>query len=171
MHLTRQTPDKQLDVFRSHKPKISSNRFRMVWKFFGINNFLSFIGDIPVTCFIQQLFKSIAGDVSLSGYSDLLTLCHCVFEAHNDLINGEVTQFLVDLYSCYIMRCIRVPFDLYFGYPGTAHDCTAVLYVISNLQKSVSMSVSLGKCVRENQIVHLIDILEWKVTGQVFESY
>ena len=163
LHLTRQTPDKQLDVFRSHKPKISSNRFRMVWKFFfGINNFLGFIGDIPITCFIQQLFKNIAGDVSLSGYSDLLTLCHCVFEAHNDLVNDEVTQFLVDLYSCYIMRCIRVPFDLYFGYPGTAHDCTAVLYVISNLQKSVSMSVSLGKCVRENQIEHLIDILAGK---------
>ena len=165
LHLTRQTPEKQLDVFSLHKPKISSkfNRFRMVWKFFfGINNFLDFIGDISVTCFIQQLFKSIAGDVSLGGYSDLLTLCHCIFEAHNDLINGEVTQFLVDLYSCYIMHCIRVPFDLHFGYPGTAHDCTAVLYVISNFQKSVSLSVSLGKCVRENQIVHLIDILAEK---------
>jgi hypothetical protein len=165
LHLTRQTPDKQLDVFKSHKPKVSSNRFRMVWKFFfGKNNFLDFIGGIPVTCFIQQLFKYIAGDVSLSGYSDLLTLCHCIFEAHSELINDEVTQFLVSLYSHYIMRCIRIPLDcdIHLGYPGTAHDCTAMLYVISMFQKSVSMAISLGKCVRENQIVRLVDILAGK---------
>ena len=151
LHLARQSPDEQLDVFRSHKPAyLSRNRFAMVWKFFfGINalrNYSSY--------FIQQIFECVADNglgiqFLFKRYS--LSLCHCAFEAQNGIINNELTKYLVNHSICS------------FSNLRTAHDCTAILYVIFYVQECDSMVIDFGNCgVRENQLKKLIDILASK---------
>ena len=144
--LTRLPRDLQLIMFRRHKsfsllPVIPPNRFKMVWKFFfGINSNLEFNGD--TISFIQQTLKCVVGFPP-----DSLSICHCAFEAHNDLINEQVTQYLVS------HPTVR------FGSPRTAHDCSAVLYVISNLQEcGHGLEVNFSNA-SENQSKELMHIL------------
>ena len=149
LHLARQSPDEQLDFFQSHKSsgQLVFNRFIMMNKFFfGINHFA--ISDIN-TNIIQQMFECVAGE----DIPDTLTLCHCAFEGHSNLplISDQLTQYLVSHSSNH-----RID----FGYPHTAHDCTAVIFAISNIQDSVSMDIHFRNCgLRENQIKRFVDIL------------
>ena len=149
LHLARQSPDKQLEVFRSQY----RNRFAMVNKFFfGINCFLNINFEMGTNSFIQKIFKCVAGDSHSS--PNHLSLCHYAFEAHNDLIDNEVAQYLV---SHPDMGKID------FGYPRTAHDCTAILHVIANMQECDRMGIRFRNCgIRENQIKKLMDILASK---------
>ena len=122
LYLTRQPTDKQLEVFQTHKSKKSLYRFEMVWRFFfGINSNFEFNGD--TVSFIQKMLKCVAGD---GDFPDHLPICHCAFEAHNDLNNKAATQYLVT-------HSLLDTVD--FGYPRTAHDCSAILYVIANLHE------------------------------------
>ena len=152
LHLARQPPDKQLEVFWSHKIKDrwSPNRFAVVWKFFfGINCFVDINFEIGTNSFIQQIFKCVAGETTYG--LDTLSVCHCAFEVHNDLINNEISQYLISHSS---------HSKIGFGYPRTAHDCTAVLYVLANMQEHCDMEINFGNCgVRESQIKKLVDIL------------
>ena len=152
LHLARQSPDKQLEVFRSHKQKYV-NRFSIVNKFFfGINHFCD--SNIDKCSFIQQIFKC----VDRIFFSDTLALCHCAFEAHNDLVNSLMTRYIFDTHS---RRGSSVKIG--FGYPRTAHDCTAVLYVLANMQEHCDMMINFDNCgVRESQIKKLVDILASK---------
>ena len=149
LYLTRQPTDKQLEVFQTHKPKefLSPDRFKMVWRFFfGINSSLEFNGD--TISFIHQKLECVA-----YGKSYHLSVCHCAFEAHNDLINKQVTQYLVT-------HPLSDTVD--FGYPRTAHDCSAILYVIANLQEcGRGLEVHFGSA-SENQIKELVHILASK---------
>ena len=141
LHLARQTPDKQLKIFHKHK---ANDRlcFEMVWKFFfGINDFNM------ASSYIQQYFECVAEEdddfVSLS-------VCHCAFEARNDLINDEIAQFLSNHYS-----------QLAFDSPHTTHDCSAVLYVIANIQEccdGYDVMIALNYA-RENQIKEVMHII------------
>ena len=158
LHLARQPLVKQLEIFHLHKPKdhLSPGRFAMVWRFFfGINQFLNFSSD--TRSFIQQTFECVAGSVS-SAYQNILSICHCAFEAHNDIINNEVTCYLV-----LVSHSVHSS-SLNFGYPITAHDCAAILYVIDKLQEyNGCMEIDFGNCgVRENQIRKFINILDKK---------
>ena len=148
LYLTRQPTDKQLEVFQTHKSKSSSlpDRFNIVWRFFfGINSNLEFNGD--TISFIQQMLEC------LDALSDHLYVCHCAFEAHNDLIDKQVTQYLVThpLYGL-----------VDFGYPGTAHDCSAILYAIANLQECDHGLDIYFHNASENQIKELMRILTGK---------
>ena len=157
LHLARQPPDKQLDVFRSHKPKDrwSPNRFALVNKFFfGINCFVDINFEIGTKSFIQQIFKYVAGETTYN--LDTLVLCHCAFEAHNDLVNSLMIWYIYDTHS-------RIGSSVVFGFPRTAHDCTAVLYVLANMQEHCDMAINFDNCgVRESQIKKLVDILASK---------
>ena len=146
LYLTRRSTDKQLETFKS----LSSYNyhFKMVWRFFfGINSNLEFNGG--TISFIQQMLECVAGDVPDPNH---LSVCHCAFEAHNDLINKQVTQYLAThpLYD-----------TVDFGYPRTAHDCSAVLYVIANMQECGRGYVDFSNA-SENQIKELMDILASK---------
>ena len=149
MHLARQSPDKQLEFFQSHKSRgqLFFNRFIMMNKFFfGINHFE--ISDVS-TNIIQQMFECVAG----KNLPDTLSLCHFAFEGHSNLpvISDQLTQYLVNHSS---NRRID------FGFPRTAHDCTAVTFAISNIQESVTMKIRFTSCgLRENQIIRFVDIL------------
>ena len=154
LYLTRQPTDKQLEVFQTHKPSpwifmiyefnflLSQHHFAMVWRFyFGINSNLEF--SRATTSFIQKTLEYVAGDLP-----DHLCVCHCAFEAQNDLINKQVTQYLV-----------TYPFInmVYFGSPRTAHDCSVVLYVIANLQEcGRGLVINFGNA-SENQIKEFME--------------
>ena len=140
LYLTRQPRDKQLENFQAYKSK-SSHRFKMVWQFFfGINEFSG-----ATTSFIQQTLECVAGALY-----DRLSLCHCALEANNDLINKNITQYLASSKM------------VFFGYPLTAYDCSAILHVIANLQEcGRGLEVNFGKA-SENQIKELMHILASK---------
>ena len=144
LYLTRQPRDKQLEVFQTHKSNKSQHRFKMVWRFFfGINSNVEFNGD--TISFIQQTLECVAG-----GLYDCLSICHCAFEAHNGLINQQIAQYLV---AHPFLNCV---------YPRTAHDCSALLYVIRNLQEGgYGLKVNFGNA-SEIQVCVLMDILASK---------
>ena len=149
LHLTRQPTDKQLEVFKSLSKEY---RFKMVLRFFfGDKSNFQFNGD--TISFIQpKTLKCLAGDN--------LSVCHCAFEAHghNDLIIKNITQYLVRYPSSYLVFTDSVD----FGYPRTAHDCSAVLYVIANLQEcGRGLKINFGNAT-ENQIKELMHILTSK---------
>ena len=147
LNLTRQPTDKQLEIFQTHKTKSwsSPHHFIMVCRFFfGINFNLEFNADTISS--IQQMLECVASDL----IPDRLSICHCAFEAHNDLINKNVTQYLVTH---------PLLDTVYFGHPRTAHDCSAILYVIANLQECrYGLEVSLDNA-SENQVKELVGIL------------
>ena len=147
LHLARQSPVKQLEFCWSHRSKDSdySFRFEMVERFFfGISHFLDFDMDT------SRILECVA-DYSHS----LLAFCHCAFEAQSDFIDNKVTQFLVS----YFLINNKIEFD----HLGTAHDCTAVLYVIANMQERCDIMIDFSDCgVRENQIKKFLDILASK---------
>ena len=151
LYLTRQPTDKQLENFQTQKSNfLLPHRFKMVWSFFfGINSNLEFNGD--TISFIQQTLECVAGDLH---YPDNLSVCHCAFEAHNDIINKQVTQYLVTHPTYNTM--------VNFGSPRTAHNCSAVLYVIANLQEcGYDLHVTFCNA-SENQIKELLRILASK---------
>ena len=154
LHLTRQPTDKQLQAFQTYTYKssarlhksnlLSPHRFKMVWRFF----FGNFEFNRATASYILQILKCVAaGGV---GTFNLLSVCHCALEAHNDLINKVATQYLVT-------HSLLDTVD--FGYPRTAHDCSAVLYVIANLQKcDCDLKLNFANA-SENQIKELMHIL------------
>ena len=78
-----------------------------------------------------------------------LVCCHCALEAKNADIEDD------------IIGLFRNEFD--FCYPHTAHDCTAVLYIINKMQECPSVEISFGDChISENQIRALTDSLASK---------
>ena len=156
LYLTRQPTNKQLEVFQTHKSKSSSlpDRFKMVWRFFfGIISNLEF--NENTISFIQQMLECVACNPHLP---DHLSVCHCAFEAHaNDLINKQVnnvaTRYLVTH---------PINSKVIFGFPRTAHDCSAILYVIANLQECGNgLCVDFGSA-SKNQVKELMDILASK---------
>ena len=165
-YLTRQPTDKLFETFKllsSH-----NDRFKMVWRFFfGINSNLEFNGD--TNSFIQQTLECVAVDpCAVDDEPDHLSVCHCAFETHSDFINKQVAQYLVEdetnsLVTHLLLRTVS------FGYPHTAHDCSAMLYVIANLQEcGYGLDINFGNA-SENQIKELMDILASK-TGKVWIS-
>ena len=149
LYLTRQPTDKQLEVFQTHKSNswCLPHRFIIVWRFFfGINSNLEFNGD--KVSFIQQTLKCVAGDLT-----DHLYVCHCALEAHSDFIKEIVIKYLVGY---------RPHYNIDFGRPRTAHDCSAMLYVIANLQECGRGLVVDFSNASENQIKELMHILASK---------
>ena len=103
---------------------------------------------------IQQIFKCVANEYE---QNVSLSLCHCAFEDHSQLINDQLTQYIISHSNNFTRENIRI---IQFHSPRTAHDCTALLYAISIIQESVAMEIKFDNCgVRENQIKKLIDIL------------
>ena len=151
LYLTRQPTDKQIEIFES----LSSDhyRFEMVWQFFfGINSNLEFNEDT-----IQQALECVGGDI---GIPDHLPVCHCAFEAHNDLIDKMVTNYLVE----------HSLSEVSLGCPLTTHECSAVLYVIANLHECGQYGLDLDFGITsDNQIKELMHILTNK-KGKLWTS-
>ena len=140
LYLSRQPLDRQFQYLKK-------SRFTMVARFlFGI-------------CFSNS--KSVAQDLHVEGAiqcvagTGILSLCHCAFEAKHNSVNDRVIQIVIDDCSS--------DDGVYFGFPRTAHDCAAVLYVIDNMQECIDLIINFGNSgVSENQIRTLTDVLASK---------
>ena len=85
---------------------------------------------------------------SIKYSTDCTVLCHCAFEA-----KGDSKSFVNEIEEIY---------NSFKAY--SAHDCTAILYVIANMQENVvTQSISFDNSgIRENQVRELADILAGK---------
>lgn len=135
-------------IFRS---LAKSDRFVIVWRFF-FGLFVSTAREMGYSDGhgIQSCFRSLS-KFNFEYYEGKnLALCHCAFEANSDIINNRMLESLER----------NSPIVLDFGYPRTAHDCAAVLYVIANMPEHSAMEINFSDCgVREYQVTRLADIL------------
>ena len=143
LHLSEKSHNAQLEmVMRSFSNPHTTSCFTTVLRFyFGISSFYSEIDYTQA----QQCLTCIGPPVN---NKNRLLLCHCAYEAQNNIINGEVIRLLCDV------TCTR------FGYPRTAHDCAAVLHILDNIEEYISIEVNFSNCgVREKQIRTLTNTL------------
>ena len=127
LYLSRQPPETQLEVFRAH---CSKSQFTLIWRFFFGICFCS--TELETKCDIKQVqnLHYVANKSNILVKE--LSLCHCAFEAQNDVVNSEVYHILI------------ASFFKTFGSPRTAHDCAAVLYVIANMQECSGMRINFS---------------------------
>ena len=149
LHLVEQAQCTQLEVFsQKYNNPYATRRFTIVWRFFfGIsyNIYLSKVvaGDNTVNHILAYVERASFPD-------SLLSLCHCTFEAQNNLITNEVVQ----LSSQYTNDYCRA---------HTAYDCAALLYVIAHMRERSGLEIDFRNSgVRDNQIRTLTDILASK---------
>ena len=165
MHIARQPPEKLWNIIQSLQSAayISGGRLQMMWRFlFGILFRGSNIeAQHNIISNIRKTLMYVSG--TLKRPNNMLA-CHCSFEAQNVFINIEVTEFLAGRKSHGRAS---------FGYPRTAHDCAAVLYVISNMWEGDSIVINFANSgVREYQILTLVNLLADRAkTFKVTEFY
>ena len=174
LHLARQTPERQLDVFKSHRfeitpwsfgayvgPNANSDSFSMVWRFF----FGLYFGDPKVSKHLDvKIIIQYLSDINKAVHETLL-LCHCAFEANNNsVVNNEVIQCLKNYSPLYLRQfegffhSTVIRFD-----PHTAHDCAAMLYIIAKMQDCSSIEINFSNSgVTGDQIRMLTDVLASK---------
>ena len=141
LHLAKMLVDRQ-----SNQPTIRFNMFDKLYVakdvllrfFFGIYFNVLKSND-------WALIKPYLSSISIQN----LVCCHCAFEAKNADIDDDIIGLFRNVFN--------------FCHPHTAHDCTAVLYVINKMQKCPSVEISFGNChISENQIRALTDSLASK---------
>ena len=154
LYLSRQPLDRQLQF-------LQKLRFTMVARFlFGIcfSRSSSVTQDLDVERVMQCVTMNTYAEQSGVEYEyDIsnLSLCHFAFEARNDSVNKRVIQFLISNPSFL--------FGVDLGYPRTAHDCAAVLYVIDNMPECSGLYINFSNSIiSENQIRTLTDVLASK---------
>ena len=148
LHLSKHPLDGQLEFFEE-------SHFSMVSRFFfGI--FFDSSNCQPQNVDIKRVIKCVSG---IDIYdSNELSLCHCAFEAQDDLVNNEVIPFLI-----HEPPIESSTHSMEFGHPRNSHDCAAILYVISKLEEFDGLVISFGHSgVREEQIKILRDVLASK---------
>ena len=133
------TPVIEKDLVQSSS---ESQRFSIVWRFlYGL--YFNVIG-----CSNYQAIQPY-----LSYADKSLVLCHCAFEASNIEVNNGVIRLLQE-------RNKRLPCSRESIHPRNAHDCTAVLYVIGQMQEFDSMMIDFsGSSITANQVETFIDLL------------
>ena len=175
LYLSRQPPETQLEVFRAH---CSESHFTLIWRFFfGI--ICLYNSEVETKCDIKQAIHYVANKRAY--FRNELSLCHCAFEAQNDVVISETIHILCasypvtfgsprtahdcafeaqsDVNSGEVILSIIAFHYVSFGSPRTAHDCASILYVIAHMQEC-GMKIDFSDSgVRENQIKTLADIL------------
>ena len=163
-HLARQPIDKQLEFLSVCRSTFSvgadsAHSFGMVWKFFFGIHFSKHSG---VSSFIQHILEYMSSypretlEVVEAFYRpNILFPIQCAFEAQNVLVNEIVVQHLFRYPLQYVYGT-----KITFGYPRTAYDSAAVLYIIANIRKCDDMKIVLGNSGnREMQTRDLFRIL------------
>ena len=152
LYLSRQPPETQLEVFRACG---SESHFTLIWRFFFGICFYNTQSELKSKeCYVKQVIHCV---YDKSTYlTQELYLCHCAFEAQNDVVDSEAVSIIITS---------NLSHKIYgtFGHSHTAHDCAAVLYVIANMQECSGMRIEFNDCgVRVNQIRTLADTLASK---------
>ena len=149
LHLVKRLVDRQ--SAKSNRPIIKHKvfesydvreRFAIVWRFFfGIYFNVEGCTDCgPIKPYISYYSE------------DVLVCCHCAYEARNIIIVNDIIHSLIDK---------RKPHGVWFWCSRTAHDCSAVLYVIDKMKKcSEGIDIDFSGChITENQIRALTNSL------------
>ena len=154
LHLSGQPQSTLLDIFSGKVSDpfgfqfdFSNSRFNIMWRFFfGI----SFSGlkdgteDIRTNA-LEYVRKNNKG----------VSLCHYAFESQNYIISRETAQLLQNRMYWFEKSYCNIQ---------TAHDFSAVLHVMAEMERCTScIRLLIGHCgVKENQIRRLTDILAGK---------
>ena len=152
LHLVEQPQCTQLQVFsKKRNDPYSTSRFTMVWRFFFGVTFSH--TEVILKDIVNQIMKYVDRN---SSYSEMgQSLCHCAFEAQNNLITSNLIQLASTTLIC--------GFNKLLCNPHTAHDCTAILYVIAHMEECGGMKIDFSNCgVRDKQVMALADILASK---------
>ena len=137
-HLATLPSIERLELFQYHH----SLPFMVFRFFFGIYfNLVGCTDCAPIQPYVSYI-------------RDELVCCHCAFEARNKVIVKKIIHLLIDKGESQYYRP-------WFGSPRTAHDCSAVLYVIDNMEEcSQGMNIGFsGYHITENQIRALTNSL------------
>ena len=141
----------------------TSCEFNMMWRFyFGIH-----FQDSKSSLGEQFAVEHLSHILEIS--DDGLSILHYAFEAENKMIAHEAIEFVVGHIDDKGGDYINTTFD---GLT-TAHDCSAVIYAIANIQRSGVININFSNCsIRENQVTMLADALASKHGSlQVKELY
>ena len=163
-HLARQPADKQLEFLSVCRSTFNvradlAHSLGMVWKFFFGIHFNKHNG---VSSFIQHILECMLSYpretlemVEPFARPNMLFPIQCAFEAQNGLVNEKVVQYLFNYPLRYVYGTL-----ITFGYPRTAYDTAAILYIIANIRKCDGMKIVLGNSGnREKQTKDLLRIL------------
>ena len=155
LHLAKLPPNKQLEFLRPSclEATLFFISFTTVWRFFfGINFEVETQGHdtLQVASCVLDMKQFYHNCITVD-------ICHYAFEARNDLITGKVIHLLSHDPHVSSHRVIE------FGSPSTADDCTAIVYVITNMKECSNISIDFDNVgVTENQIRTLTDALASK---------
>ena len=170
LHLVKLPPDKQLMVFQSHSSELNASKNLItkstrIWRFFFGIYFSRTSVETSMILDIDQVIQYASGIDSLTFGIELtvggeLFLCHCAFEARNKMITDKIIQYLKK--DGYFSTLTEIGDDIPFfiDHTSTAHDCAAVLYIISNMEECSDIIINFHKSgIREDQIKTLTDAL------------
>ena len=154
LHLSRQPSHMHHEICQLYTRK---SHLRMVCRmFFG---FIFHVFERYSSWDAKQIVECIADE---GMFSDPLPLCLCAFEAQNDQVDREVSQFLVNY---------QTPLGMIkLGNPKNPYDCHAVLYVLSNIHVhgSSGIVIDFSNCgLKQYQLKTLVDVLMSKRMLQV----
>lgn len=109
----------------------------------------------------NEVIKCIASKSTFSIGFETLLLCHCAFEAQNEVITKNMISHLGDFGQCIEIDDLHtLPLT---DYPHTAYDCAAELYILSHKQED-RIAIIFADCgVTEKQIKVLTDILASRI--------
>ena len=155
LHLAKLSLDEQLEAFQSLHTEKSILSAMVCRFFFGI-----YFKSSTSPNFIEVV-KCLTNKSPLSIGFETLLPCHCAFEAQKEVITKHVVSSLGGFGACIIIDDLHtLPLT---DHPRTAHDCAAVLYMMSYMQEG-SVVITFSDCgVTEKQIKLLTDILASRV--------
>ena len=127
-----------------------SCEFNMMWRFyFGI-----FFHDSNASLGEQFAIQNLSHIQEIS--DDYLSILHYAFEAGNKIIAGEAIEFVVS----HVDATAGDNIDITFDGLTTAHDISAIIYAIANIQRSGVINIDFSNCsIREKQVTMLADAL------------
>ena len=135
LYIVNQPPETQLELCQKH---CKSPQFTMVWKFFFGLCFRRLQNNGTDRAVVHPFNRTVVKEILCSRSADGCFLCHCAFEANDDAISMEVAKLLYNFSAVH---------------PSTAHDCVAVIHVISNLQESKVVNLNFRACGLSHKLV------------------
>ena len=162
LYIARQPYCKQLEMFIAYKtalkqPRdkvIDKNKLFMVWRFFfGLcfNAHNIMVKDnMPLLQDVKEIIET------FDPFTEQLVLCHCAYEANNEVVNHEIVGFLNnESHSfCKSLGCTS---------PENAYDCAAVVHIINNTSECANIKIAFfNSGTRDSQIKTLTDALARK---------
>jgi hypothetical protein len=154
LHLSKMSVEEQLGAFQSHRSEKSTMSDMLCRFFFGI--YFSPTGKMKGLDF-NKAIKCMANKSPFCLGFETLLLCHCAFEAQNEVITRNMVSHLggfgegIEINDLHTLPLTE--------HPHTAYDCATVLYTLSHMQEG-RIAIIFADCrVTEKQIKMLTDIL------------